>query len=316
MDIPKTIVWNSPEVSQLASKSQVLNVAEATNIKSNSFVLNSVPTAIFIYAKRVRPDDGLCYGEPDQYASIEKLSINTAQKTGIFNNFNQHQLYEMSVKNGYNERYAKFAQQEVAGSVTAGEVTTRFYGAGSVIIIKPSDIPAASQQSFISHANKTFTMDVTAECKVPSNGKYTLNVVAYYDDLVLYNEGENGKYESARPLLRGEDLASAPVVFQDNTAQMNHVVGGNWFSNVANKVWSGITWLGDVLKSQGAKDLSRSVRNSGVIPQMADGAPFGDLASAFGYGKKPSKKRATKKSTKKGGELLTIGKGGKKLSKA
>ena len=318
MDIPKTIVWNSPEVSQLASTTKSLQVVlpEGGNniIESGSFVLNSVPTALFIYAKRARPSNGSCYGEPDQYASIQKLSIDTAQKTGIFNNYTQHQLYEMSCKNGYNERYSKFSGQ-VLGTISDGAtppVFKNYFGAGSVIIIKPNDIPAASQQSFISHANKTFTMTVSADCKCPADGSYTLNVMAYYDDLVLYNEGENGKYESARPLLKGEDLASATVVFQDNTAQMNHVVGGNWFSNVANKVWSGITWLGDVLKSQGAKDLSRSVRNSGVIPQMADGAPFGDLASAFGYGKKPAKKRATKK----GGELLTIGKGGKKLSKA
>jgi len=209
----------------------------------------------------------------------------------------------MSCKNGYNERYAKWAQQEVGNGV---------FGAGSIVIIKPSDIPASSAQMFVSHANKSFTMEIRTQCTVPANGNYTLNVMAYYDDLVLYNEGANGKYESARPLLRGEDLASAPVVFQDNTSQMNHVVGGNWFSNVANKVWSGLTWLGDVLKSQGAKDLSRGVRNSGVIPALQDGSPFGELASAFGYGKKPAKKRATKK----GGELLTIGKGGKKLSKA
>jgi len=212
----------------------------------------------------------------------------------------------MSCKNGYNERYAKFAQQQVADGI---------YGAGSVIIIKPSDIPASSQQSFISHADKTFTMTINADCSAPDDDTYILNVVAYYDDLVLYNEGENGKYESSRPLLRGEELAKAPVVFADNTAQMNHVVGGaNWFSNLGNKVWSGLTWLGDLLKSPEVKALSRSVRNSGVVPQVADGAPFGELASAFGYGKKPAKKRATKK----GGELLTIGKGkgGKKLSKA
>ena len=63
LDIPKTIVWNSPEVTQLASASLSLTKAGGKQqMKSGSFVLNSVPTAIFVYAKRARPTDGTCYG--------------------------------------------------------------------------------------------------------------------------------------------------------------------------------------------------------------------------------------------------------------
>jgi len=66
IDIPKTIVWNSPEVTQLSSVSKILKKVltppENNIISSGSFVLNSVPTALFIYAKRVRASDGTCYG--------------------------------------------------------------------------------------------------------------------------------------------------------------------------------------------------------------------------------------------------------------
>lgn len=329
-NIPKQIVYNAPEVVRLASKAQALTVgagpafaAVPAVVSSGSFVLNSVPTALFIFAKRNKAANGLSYEEADQYANITKLSIDTAQKTDIFNNYTQHQLYEMSVKNGYNERYAKFAQQEIgikpAGADPVADPAVPKHGAGSVIIIKPSDIPAASQQSFISHANKTFTMEVRATMKCPSGsaagaGTYTLKVMAYYDDLVLYNEDDNGTYKSMRPLISGEELARAPVVYAQNKVQNNHIVGGSWWGDMGNRVWSGLTWLGNMLRSPEAKTLSRTLRNSGLAPVVADGTPFGNLASEFGYGKK---KKATKK--RKGGDLLEVGsgtKGGKKMSKA
>jgi len=301
MKIPKQIVYNSPQVVRVKSQVVALTTA-ASNVTMSTAIVNTVPTAFFLFAKRDDVVNGLRYGRPDQYAEILNIDCGAVNDTGIFKNYTSHQLYQIATKNGYNERYSKWAMQDMGVSKL---------GAGSFMILKPDDFPASDELGFISHANARQGLDFTLSLKGHANGNYTIHLFAMYDDLVLYNEDNNGLYDSVRPIVSPVKLASSEVVYEDNKEANNHIVGGSW----ASSLWSGLQYMRNLLSSPQARQLSRAVRNSGAVPWAADTTPVGRAAAAFGYGK-DKKKKATKK---RGGEILDIGRGksgGAKLTAA
>ena len=235
------------------------------------------------------------------------LEADAVNDTGIFKSYTTHQLYDMATKNGYNERYSKWAMQTMGIDKL---------GAGSFMILKPDDFPASDQQSFISHSNVSQSMVFRLQLQGHElvNQDYTLHLLAMYDDLILYNEANEGLYSSERPIISPEKLSSSSVVYEDNKSQNNHIVGGSW----ASSLWNGLQYMKNLLTSPQARMISKSVRNSGALPWAADGSMVGNAASAFGYGKEQKKAPKKTPKTKKGGEIFDIGKGkgGQRVSKA
>ena len=306
--IPKQIVYNAPQIVRVKSQTVSLNAVPSV-VTMDSVLVNTVPSAFFLFAKANSPTDGTKYGSPDQYAEIQNLASDAVNKIGVFQEYTSHQLYAMAIKNGYNERYSKWAMQDMGVSKL---------GTGSFMIIKPDDFPSSDQQSFISHSNvsqgMTFRIKLKGRTTAPATEAYTLHLFAMYDDLVLYNEADEGLYSSERPIISPTKLASSNVVYEDNKSQNNHIVGGSW----ASSLWNGLQYMKNLLTSPQARMISKSVRNSGAVPWAADGSVVGTVANAVGYGK--DKKKAPKKKAmkKKGGEIFDIGKGkgGQRVSPA
>jgi hypothetical protein len=299
--MPKEIVYSCPQVIEQVTKGFTVSAGTATTeLEAGSFIFDSVPTAIFIYAKVDRPADAK-YNVPDSFLAINKVSINVANESKRLYDLDQSQLYDLSVKNGYNQRYSTFTSQLLYSTADAN-----VYGAGSILCLKPEDIAVAQSSGFVSHSPLSFTCNLQVTVDEPPTDKtVTLKVLSLYDDLVL--QDMTGKYTSQRPFVNLDDIVKAPVQFVDNQEHLNKVMGGSFWGNL----WNNILSFG---KSPLAKNISKFARNNVPIVSdyTRDGTFLGDTANRLGYGNKSAPKRGKAKA--KGGELVRVG--GKKYTRA
>jgi len=282
IDIPDKIVWDNKEVKLL--KSQAFTPAGGGDVfTSESFILDSVPNALYIIPEVTRPDDSAKLTLPKYYSGIQKFELNVGTLSNIFQNLTEKQLYEMYLKNGGNQRYSSWAGTQMGFGAP-------LFGNGGLMIVRPDDVPKADQVNFMTHSNEKYTCNFTMQ--LSSAEPMTVNVYAVYDQLVLYNKDDMNGYSFSRPKVSGKDLSMSSVLFTNDTSRMNQIVGGfslgDLFTGAKNVITHPFT-------RQGVKWLRNNA--PGVKHYARDHTHWGRLFNSFGYGQM------------QGGELLRIGQG-------
>lgn len=283
IDIPDKIVWDNKEVKELKAQDVPAGVA-GREVSSDSFILDSVPNALYIVPEVVRSDDRAKISQPKYYSGIQKFELNVGSLSNIFTGLTEKQLYEMYLKNGGNQRYSAWAGLQM------GFGATPIFGNGGLMVIRPDDVPKADQVNFMTHSNEKYTCNF--KMNVSSTEALKVRIFAVYDQLVMYNKGDMNGYSVSRPKVSGKDLSMSGVLFTNDSSRMNQVYGGLSLGDI-------ITGARNVITHPFTRMGVRWLRNNapGIKHYARDHTNWGRLFRSFGYG------------SMKGGELLRIGQG-------
>lgn len=93
-----------------------------STIDSQSIRLNSVPYRMYIFARK--KTQLLTFEDSDTYMSLEGLTVNFANASGLLASMSKEQIYAMSVKNGCNMSWAEWSGLTPAMSTYKATVTT------------------------------------------------------------------------------------------------------------------------------------------------------------------------------------------------
>lgn len=296
--IPPSLVYNSHQINLVSSVPVQTNAPDSQIITFPATILNGVPSMFAIYVERPRADFG-----PRTFLPISRASLDMDNKTALLSTLTPFELYQVSVNNGYNMRYATYLGTSASPTSPA---LSGVRGAGSFLFVRPSDL--GLNEGTISNASKT--LQIRAEITVGTmvvGERCVARLVAIEDNFVQDN---NGTWTSIRPLVPAEKLLSSSIVYSGESRVSNHIIGGSWFTNALRSAWG---TLKDLVRSDAAKMAARNLRNAGPFRDyVGDSTALGRVAQTFGYGHAHAQKN--KRVSKKGGDLVRLG--GKKLTKA
>lgn len=277
--------------------------ADVATVNISSVQHNVVPKAFVLYAVRNRNIglsaalSGNTSSTPDLFLPLENISMTFGNRQNLARNYSQQDLYNLSVKNGYNLRFPHFVNNAIGGANRAN---------GSLVVLLPSDIGTDAYQSNMM-ANYVTEWQVNVDVTALANGNvFDVHVLELYDNVLEYNDGVyTERYASITP----EQVVNSDVVFENVVYPDQQIMGGSFFSKLAQigqKAWNVVK---HPLFKQGVKIL----RNLPQTKKYAgDATDIGRTLSSLGYGKKGTK---GKKSSRKKSGRGVITSGGANLSR-
>jgi hypothetical protein len=289
---PALTYYNSPIVNKYVGATQTLAQGASTQYQFLNYVVNGIPKMFVLYASAPELQDA-----GHSFATITQVSVSFDNKVNLLLDLNTPEdLYELSSKNGYNQRYgvwntgAMSPMYNPAGGVPA-------LGCGSIFMFKPEDLALNQGQQSNTAGSYNINIKLTIQNNFDTQLTFSPVLSMVYDNVLTYS---NGAFQDYLPLLNPSQVVSAPMEYKsEDKAEYNHILGGAWSWG---DIWSGVKKFA---KSDLAKDISKTARNLDPIKgYVGDDTAVGKLAKKYGYGKKGKTM---------GGSSVAIG--GKKVSK-
>jgi hypothetical protein len=292
--IPTKAYWNTPVIEHTVTAAANVNAAATGIFTSNSRSYSTVPKLYAVYAYTARTS-----AAPERMYPITNLSVNSGIKKNLLKSYSQADLYQLSLKNGFNGSASQF-YGGYSGSL----------GTGCVVYFTPSDLDSELFHQSNVETNHVFNVEATVLNHSAANASVILRVVAFSDAVLSY---DNGSFSDEMASINQSQLAGARDIYMDTAFQQNKVLGGS--------LWS---WLKGAVKSPIFKAITKTLRNNVPIlnKYVGDDTAIGKVASTAGYGKRcaaakkaaATRKRNAAAKKKKGAGVINLG--GRKLSKA
>lgn len=136
---------------------------------SNNIQLNSIPKRLYIFARRRNNDR--TFETTDTFAKINRLRISFNNKNGLFSNATDYQLYQTSIRNGYNGSWDQWNRYQ--GSVMCVDF-------GKDIGLSPLEAPGLlgtynlQYNIDLENLNDTETINFDLYTVVVSEGTFTI----------------------------------------------------------------------------------------------------------------------------------------------
>lgn len=298
ISVPDVIVYNSQHIERFSGTVANLTSGSSATINTGALALSSVPSLLAInVAQTVRTNYG-----PVITPAITSCAVRANNSNAQLSELNEDSLYKLSVGNGYNMRYASFAQL----NETFGAGPGNLYGNGSMLFIRPSDLSLGDLQSNMDESVKlTFQLGVQNRTNATmSNLQWQVYVV--YDSLLV---DSLGTYSSSLALIDKDRLVSnSKLIYIGDPTSQNSVLGGASGAGFFGDLWTGIKNVGSFL-APAIKAVSPIVRNlPGLSGIVGDGTILGTAAKALGGKRGPKKaSSAAVARRRKGGSVLRVG---------
>jgi hypothetical protein len=256
-----------------------------TSLEMNTVQLKSIPNRMYIFV--TQRDQDIDISSTDTFFSIENLNITFQNRDGLLANATQHDLYQMSRKNGLEMSWRQFTSD-------VGAVVCVSFGA---------DLPLGALQAPGLRGSYALSMRVRARNLKGYDVTPTLSVVVIQEGVLTIDQQTVTR---SLGVLTPDDVLkmkdAPPVAFQ----RSDNVYGSGFFD----KIWAGIKKALPV-----AKKIARAGIDVGKKAFPGDPRILGAdaLARSFGFGygeeeKAPPRRRGRRK----GGRMV----GGQQLSSA
>lgn len=221
------------EVQRYPTDSGETFVTGETKIVSSSNIqLNSIPRIMYIYARKRNQD--LTYTDTDTYFSIEQISINWANNSGLLSNARKYDLFEMSQKNGCCMNWREWSGED--SYFLSGSTEEKINGPGSVLAVEfGTDLALNSDEA--AGVNGTYQLQI--EIQITNRSAESVIPSLY---IVVVNEGvftlqNNSAYSQIGVISRSDVLKAQKTrgVSYDSLKYMSGA-GNSWFKNFARKL--------------------------------------------------------------------------------
>lgn len=313
--VPKSLNYAMERVEIFRTDRSGAGVAVGTpySMTSNNLQLSVIPTHLMIFAKEKRGD--WTYAGTDAWQSIEGLTINFANNSGILSGASKQQLYAIARENGINQSWSEWSGEPMAFASGSSEVV-RHGVAGPLLLRMGKDI-AFADPSLAPGVPGQYNLQVTINL-VNRNPVRAIAPTLY---IVAFNAGvvtleNNQTLQQLQPLSQADVLAAAEKAEMDGVpdedGMLGSVSGGNIFGDIKEGFEKALPYI------RKGRSIGQTLAGLAEGPAAAFGpeAVAGvagvksalDAAEKLGLGKKGMKG----KKTKKGGVLI----GGKQLSRA
>lgn len=247
----------------------------------------------------------------DRFAQIQSVSITFNNVTGIYSSANQHQLYEMSVRNGLNMTRAQFSAQSVNGPIALSGSTPQYALTGSVIAMEfGTDLPIVDENLVPGgECNTNLQVQVTCANTGTVNMTPTILIVLVYEGTFTIT-GYGNSTLSITPLtaLDIREAVSSPHI---SYCQLEKQYGGNFLDDLGkfaktatnflvNDVFAHVPLTAPFVK--GAKGITRIIKekfpeSKEALEQWGLGRAGGqndDECTEIAAGRKTLKDRGTR----------------------
>jgi hypothetical protein len=211
-------------------RNQVIQPQTATIINSNNIQLNSIPRMIYVYVRRRNSDR--TFLTTDCFLSIERISINWANQSGLLSNASKQDLYEMSKRNGCNLNWRDWSGE--AAPFWSGGTNESIHGTGSVLAIEfGTDISLNIDEA--PGVNGTYQLQIDLTCT--NRAGLDINPAMY---IVVSNEGsftiENNSAYSQVGVLSRKDVLDAQSMEGINYGDLKYMAGAGSFKSFGRKL--------------------------------------------------------------------------------
>lgn len=281
--IPTRCYWNTPVIEHTVTASKAVAQNASIQFNSTSRSYSTVPKLYCVYAYAARTAT-----TPERLYPITNLSVNSGIKKNLLKSYSQHDLYDLSVKNGYNGTASQFFGGYAPGTSTTG------VGTGCMVFFTPSDLDSELFHQSNVETNHVFNVDATVTNLDSASATVFLRVVTFSDAVLAY---DNGNFNDEMASIHQSELAGARDTYMNTIFENNQVLGGS--------VWS---WIKKAVRSPVFKSIVHGLRNSIPVVKdyVGDSTAIGKLAKSKGYGKR--------RASKKGSGVISLA--GAKLTKA
>jgi hypothetical protein len=132
--MPSSVCYPYYSVSRYPTDAQAaIAPLASTTLNSNNIQLNSIPRRILILARQRNADQ--TFTSTDTYFGIRSISVNWNNNSGLLSAASTQDLYEISVKNGYEGSLSQWSGGPVSRML--GGAATAYYGtSGSVLCLE------------------------------------------------------------------------------------------------------------------------------------------------------------------------------------
>ena len=221
LDMPR-FLWQVGTLQPLPAGQLITPTTQGTRVSFNNIQLNQIPDLMIICCRQTMATQN--WNNSSHFFSINNISINFNNQSGILSSANSTQLYLLSQKNGSSQTYVEWNGQATASNSATGKGV---YAPtmGSLLILNPSvDFGLQSFYSASSGGQYNFQMDMN----VTNQSSEALQAEIC---LVCVNSGmfitENGTSTTQTGILTKEavlDAKSKPATVDTN--MYHRLVGG------------------------------------------------------------------------------------------
>lgn len=245
--IPQTVITPLSTFTNyvLPAPTNVVAAGAASQLTSNSIMLNSIPDKAFIFIRDAQAN--LTNTDADVYCRIENVSITVGAQSGILSNHLPVDLFRASYKAGSQQTFLDYYGQAVASSVdalnglnvvTVGSVLCLDFATAIAIpedYYAPGSLSTTQFQIYVNFTNTT-GKDIKPE----------LNVMFMNSGVFSTTNGASSAYTSG--VLSKNVVLDSQAMPAVNKHELNRLVGGGIFSSLKSIASKALPVLGSVAK--------------------------------------------------------------------
>ena len=208
--------------------------------QSTTISLNQIPDKLIIFAKKRDQS----WTDTDSYLTIDKISMNFNNSSGLLSSFSQYQLWRMSVEAGSNQTWAEFRGYAYKASgvaeTTAGAGAGSFVATtGSILVLDMAKDIQLVQDFYAPGSIGNFNLQFEISCKNYSDAAITpeICVIAINSGLFACERGTSSVYSA---LLTKQDVLEASMQQPISRSDVRRMVGGGFLDSLKS-AWKWLT---------------------------------------------------------------------------
>lgn len=267
-EVPRTVNWPWYSITRYPQSAVTVPAGGTAVVTTNTITMSSIPHRAFVYAKRSLNTQSEY--STDTFAVPQQVSVTYKAHSGILNEFNQQQLYQMCVNNGLDQLWPQFSNHTGAPLVMEfgtdipldlGEASG-LQGKFNLQVRYTFKNPTASSVEYTPYL---MTCEEGVLCAENSNFRtYTGPINSIAD--VMAAEHAHGAYESIHPSMYGGSWSS----FWNKT---KNIVGkiASVVRSVAPVVGRVASAVGDVVPHPAVRGIAQGIATAANVANKVAG---------------------------------------------
>ncbi len=221
MDFPRYLT-SSANTTSIAAQG-------AATLTSSNLQINSIPDLIIINVRK--PMNSQTIQDASAFLTINNISLNLNNQSGLLSSASAYDLWRMSVKNGSSQSWASFSGLASKASTTNGvgdEINTN----GSLLILDPAydlSLPDYISSSSIGNFNLSFQVGVSNTLE-PTGGAAInpeICVITVNSGIFVTQQGVSAVYQGLLTKDMVLNAKSRQQASSMKSAEIKRMVGGN-----------------------------------------------------------------------------------------
>ena len=212
----------------------VLNFNTTTTLQSQTLQLNSIPDRIFVLIRKRMTDQ--TYTDTDSFLTIQGISINFNNNSGLCSSMTQQDLYKCSIRNGINQSWQEFSGR-ANGAMVDGALTS-IPTSGSVLCLAFGTDIQLSEDYLSQGSIGSYQLSLKVDVLNQQIGAGANNVNNIVPELVIITQtsgimvNEKGTCSTFLGLLTKSDVLEASTQQPYSKSAVKRLVGGGWFDDL------------------------------------------------------------------------------------